>query len=274
MRIKRILRRMSAVVMMLTLSVSLIACGGKDDGGGLSSKKKTSYTLSEYMKKDDLQIWYIGGIDKDREYKAIIFKGGKCTYVGSAVTKESKYPTLGDAAQATDEEIYDALLEAYQTYYDSQMSYYKEVIDKKEQYDWEDCEKKYNNLIGRDVSDFIYYDYLISVEADKTGNNTEEEMFTYYQDGDLYYYYGGVECGYDIKPYNTVQGQVYDSYYKGFEMYESAGDMSGDRPFFTRVDSSEITISVDTPTTKGVLVDKTKDEIRDMLKEKLGIKDN
>ena len=57
-------------------------------------------------------------------------------------------------------------------------------------------------------------------------------------------------------------------------MYESAGDMSGDRPFFTRVDSSEITISVDTPTTKGVLVDKTKDEIRDMLKEKLGIKDN
>lgn len=122
MRIKRILRRMSAVVMMLALSVSLIACGGKDDGGGLSSKKKTSYTLSEYMRKDDLQIWYIGGIDKDRGYTAIIFKGGKCTYVGSIVTSESKYPTLGDAAKATDEEIYDALLEAYQTYYDSQMA--------------------------------------------------------------------------------------------------------------------------------------------------------
>lgn len=274
MRIKRILRRMSAVVMMLALSVSLIACGGKDDGGGLSSKKKTSYTLSEYMKKDDLQIWYIGGIDKDRSYDAIIFKGGKCTFVDYLVTQESKYPTLGDAAQATDEEIYDALLEAYQTYYDSQMDYYKEVIDKKEWSEWENCEKKYNNLIGRDVSDFIYYDYLISVEADKTGNNTEEEMFTYYTDNDLYYYNDGVACGYDIEPYNTVQGQVYDSYYKGFEMYVSNGDSSGDRPFFTRVDSSEITISVDTPTTKGVLVDKTKDEIRDMLKEKLGIKDN
>lgn len=266
---KHVCKKIATLTMAMVLGLSLVACGGEKDEK-VTKKEKTDYTLSEYTKKDDVQIWYIGSIGKDAEYRAIIFKDGKCTVVRHEVTSLSKYPTLGDVAQATDAEIYDALLEAYQTYVNDTAAEYRNIEEQKEAYNWEEFGETAKVLENKDVSDFTYYDYMFSVVTDNTGNNTEEEMFTYYVD-DIYFYGRGVQCGDDIKPYSTVQGQVYDSYYKGFSMYVDNGDSSGDRPFFTRVSSPEITISVDTPATEGLIVDKSESEIRDMYKEKLGI---
>lgn len=260
---KHICKRIVAFATAMMLGLSLVACGGKKDSG-LLSKKKTDYTLSEYLARGDMQIWYksYDGISKDANYDAYIFKDGKCTHVDYNITRISKYPTIGDVAQATDEEIYNAYLEAYKEFKEQQKQNFQEYMEENKNND--EYKKNYDIVANLDTSDFPYYKYVLLIDTDETGNVTQNEIFANYQDYDIS---GGSRI--DEKYVGTIygvtskQGQIYDSLYAGLKTTDST-------VFYTRVDNDQITIRLDQPGAEGVIVD-DHGEMRDKLFELNGV---
>lgn len=263
---KHVCKRIVAFATAMMLGLSLVACGGKKDEGVLS-KKKTDYTLSEYLARGDMQIWYesYDGISKDASYRAYIFKDGKCAHIDSSITQISKYPTIGDVAQATDEEIYNAYLEAYKEYVEQEKQDYEEKIEETGG-DSTDYQHNYDIVSNIDTSDFPYYKYVLLIDTDETGNVTQNEIVANYED---YCFSVGSLGGSREKYVGTIygvtskQGQIYDSLYAGLKEGDST-------VFYTRVDNDQITIRLDQPGAEGVIVD-DHDEMRDKLFELNGV---
>jgi len=88
---KHVCKKIATLTMAMVLGLSLVACGGEKDEK-VTKKEKTDYTLSEYLARGDMQIWYdsYDGISKDAGYSAYIFKDGKCAHIDAGITRISK----------------------------------------------------------------------------------------------------------------------------------------------------------------------------------------
>ncbi|MCM1497518.1 MAG: hypothetical protein NC124_03535 [Clostridium sp.] len=274
------MKKIMAVVLVIIMALSLPACGNKNGTG----KKVKTASLSKYIDKIDMQIWYIASkVDKEADYDALIIKDGKVAYVSSGVTGESKYPHLGDVAQAKEKEVYDALIEARAVDIENTI---KEIESRDEQYyiDYygeEKCEeereadlelvKKYQAV---DTSDLEFYDYMLAVETDATGNNTVNEKMFYFYGAEIERYYMDYVTFYPANagPKTTelisYPAQIYNQSFL-------AVNVAYEEDYYDGVllirDGVEDSIAVDEPDAKNIVVDKDKSELREMYLEKLGL---
>lgn len=262
---KHVYKKIATLTMAMVLGLSLVACGGEKDEK-VTKKEKTDYTLSEYLARGDMQIWYdsYDGISKDAGYSAYIFKDGKCAHIDAGITRISKYPTIGDVAQATDEEIYNAYLEAYKEYVEQEKQNKEEIIKEHgNSIGYQDVQDEYDKISNIDTSDFPYYKYVLLIETDETGNVTQNEIVACYEDYCLSVGGGAEKYVNKIYVITSRQGQIYDSMYAGLKHEDST-------VFYTRVDNDQITIRLDQPDAEGVIVDDY-DEMEDKIYELNGV---
>lgn len=227
---------MKLLGVMLTVSTLFTGCGTNGDRwGGADGGTGKVYTLKEALERKGPQIWYCV-VERKDDVGGVIF--GKDTQIAEIYVwengkghrcKDDTIDTLGDVAKLDDSEIIATLKETCRT------------SDKP---------------------------FEINIITDSTGNNTDCE--------ELYYWVGA--CGsendkdvsfwsYDQFVYPCEPITVYDKQYAGYY----GGDFASSSTrvaFITRVDGNE-SFSLDTPTTDGVFVDASQDEIDEALEELL-----
>ncbi|MGN0497424.1 MAG: hypothetical protein ACI4GW_14475 [Lachnospiraceae bacterium] len=254
---KRTIKKITALILILVLGLSMVACGSKEDNGDDSkgdsgnetkSGDNNTYTFSEYLNKgDDYQIWYrTYSLDKSKNYTAYIIKNGKAICIPGTISCESdKYPTIGDVAQATDEEIYQELLELWRNHIEEEIEGTQNYLAEEGHQNTENTEKKLAYLQALDTSDFDFCEYTIGISTDATGNHTETECLKFNPSyGDS----GSIK----FQSLSSVAPEFYDSRYKGFC---DSDDFDGTAYYFTRVEDSSVVITADEPGAEGITVD-------------------
>lgn len=234
---------MKLLGVMLTVSTLFTGCGTNGDRwGGADGGTGKVYTLKEALERKGPQIWYYVSVERD-DVGGIIF--GKdncidCVFVwengkGHCCTRyDDTYDAmyyLGDVAKLDDSEIIATLKESCKT-----------------------SDKPFEiNIITDPTGNDTYGEELYYWNEDE-GENLELDI-TFHSD------WRSITLAYPCEPIT-----VYDKQYAGYYVGESNGELKG--AFITRVDGNE-SFSLDTPTTDGVFVDASQDEIDEALEELL-----
>lgn len=276
---KRFLKLVGTV---LTVSLLFAGCGNNSESSLDKTSVQTSsepkvYSMKEALERDGASIWYMvepddGVVGKDSHITGIFIFENEQVYcydegdLSDDFLNENGSFCLGDATKVGDDDILERIQE------DNIQHISEEIADRIKAYEEKESvssteTSEYENWKSYKAVGTQPGSYELTVETDATGNNTETEIlyFSYKPDHSHMNGYYGNENNI-VWDYSFVSSfgpiQVYDATYAGYRR----GYDEDDRVFITRVDQERFTL--DTPTTDGIGVDLSDDEIR-QIEEKL-----
>lgn len=282
----------------LAASMLFGACGKEDTkkvktGKNIATVESTDepqvFTLKEAMERKGVHIWYITEpkdyvIGKDNKIERLyVVEDGKMTEYGI-----NGKLSMGDVSKLTDEEIIKKAKEIHKANVEKSIQGWIEYYQS-QTYEDPEIEGKKAGVIEA-LSSYSYQGeqptaaWKSAITTDATGNNTEEETL-YYVDRSVAGSLPSIEEDLDAGGYYYVDGddgirvyemcvnmiydypvQIYDSKYTGYwEKYENH-QFHDDYAFITRVEETE-KYELDTPSTEGISVDLSRDEIGSMKEE-------